>query len=262
MEQRKIYVLGNWKLNKSFNDILSYFQTFNEQLKKDNELLEGSSIIYGVAPTYVSIQPAQTLKAGKTIILAQDVCGVGYGAYTGQIAAKQLLDYDVKYCLVGHSETRKYLYVTDQMVRTKTKALLECNMTPIICIGESLEQYEKQQTYDVLNNQLTITFKTLTKEQVVKCVIAYEPLWAIGSGKTPTIVEIENICSSIRGMIARLYDDETAKQVSILYGGSVKEENCKDIIINPDVDGLLIGGASLDPNTFFKILQIVKQWKK
>ena len=160
MVQRKVYVLGNWKLHKSFKDILDFFRTFNELLKTDTELSKSESIAYGFAPSYVSIQPAQSLKQGKTLILSQDVCGVGFGAYTGQIAASQLLDYDVKHCIVGHSETRKYLFVTDQMVRTKTKALLGLNMTPIICIGESLEQYEKKQTYDVLTNQLKTVFKT------------------------------------------------------------------------------------------------------
>lgn len=259
--ERNIYVLGNWKLNKSFNDLAGFFHTFNEQLRND-PTLNNSPIIYGFAPSYVSIQPAQTLKQGKTEILSQDVCGVGFGAYTGQIAAKQLLDYQVKYCIVGHSETRKYLFVTDQMVRTKTKSLLENGMVPVICVGESLSQYEGKQTYSVLENQLKIIFKTIDKDNASKCVIAYEPLWAIGSGKTPTMVEIENTCSSIRHMLASMYDETIANKISILYGGSVKPENTKDIISNPDVDGLLIGGASLDPNQFFSILKTVEQWKK
>ncbi len=262
MSTRKVYVFGNWKLNKSFNDLVSFFRVFNEKIANDLALNSSPDIIYGFAPSYVSIQPAQTLKQGKTEIISQDVCGVGFGAYTGQIAAQQLLDYQVKYCLVGHSETRKYLFVTNQMVRTKTKALLKNNMTPIICVGESIEQHNAQQTYDVLANELRVTFKTIDAQSAAKCIIAYEPWWAVGTGKTPTVVEIENVCSAIRHLIAGIYDENIAKQIPILYGGSVKAANAKEIISNPDVDGLLIGGASLNPEEFYNILKIVEQCKK
>jgi len=257
---RKIYVLGNWKLHKSFNDLAIYFDTFNQNLRQHPEIDECKDLIYGIAPSYISIQPVVALKTPETFILAQDICGMGCGAYTAQISCKQLLDYNVTASLIGHSETRMYLGCNDERVNIKAKELLNNNMLPVICIGESLRVYEKGKTKEHLEQQVIATYAGINPEQAIKTVIAYEPLWAIGTGKTPTNEEIQNTIAFIRSIVAKVYSPEIANQISILYGGSANDANCLEIISNPDVDGLLIGGASLDATKFFGIISKVQQW--
>jgi len=257
---RKIYILGNWKLHKGFNDLAIFFDTFNAALKAHPEINETKDLIYGIAPSYISIQPVVALKTPETFILAQDICGLGCGAYTGQISCKQLLDYKVTASLIGHSETRLYLGCNDKRVNVKAKELLANNMMPVICIGESLEDYELGNTQKYLSDQLHTTYDGIEAEQAAKTVIAYEPLWAIGTGKTPTNEEIEKTCAYIRLVLTKIYSKEISDQICILYGGSANEANCEAIISNEDVDGLLIGGASLDANKFFNILSKVQQW--
>lgn len=251
---RKKYILGNWKLNKNLSEITKFFAVFNKFVFRSEK------IVYGFAPTHLGLAHALNLKKGQTIIMAQDVSEKIQGSYTGQISCYTLKDLDVKYVIVGHSETRQYLGCTDELVNAKVLTCLSHNITPVICIGESLKQYENKQTKQVLTKQLTTIFNTVRVNDATKCIIAYEPLWAIGSGKTPTLKEISDLCEFIRSTIKKLFNDNVAKQLPILYGGSVNESNALEIISLPNVDGSLIGGASLDPIKFNAIVKDIKQW--
>lgn len=236
------YIFGNWKLNKNLKEITSFFAIFNKHL------ITSKKIVYGFAPTYLGIGLSTNLKKGQTIILAQDVASNLAGSYTGQVGCQQLKDFGISYAIVGHSESRKYLGCTDEIVNQKVKTCLANKITPVVCIGETLNQYNKKQTKQVLAKQLKTIFKGVDAS---KCVIAYEPLWAIGSGKTPTLKEISNLCGYIKSF---------AKRTPILYGGSVNEQNALDIVTLKNVDGSLIGGASLDPHKMTKILKELKLW--
>jgi len=263
MADRKKYILGNWKCNKSLTEVISFFRTFNHTLDADEKLSGCRTIVYGIAPTYLGLQAAVTLKKGVTEIIAQDVSGAENGSYTGQVSATMLKDpnLQIKYCIVGHSETRKFLGVDDRIVNEKVIACLKHNVKPVICIGESLSQYNKKQTKKVLSNQIKTIFKNVSAKDANNCIIAYEPLWAIGTGKTPTLEEVASLCGFIRQTVKSIYNASVCYQMPILYGGSVNENNALDIIKQKDVDGLLIGGASLDPYKFTKIIKDVKAWK-
>lgn len=241
---RKKYILGNWKLNKNLEEITKFFVDFNKHL------VVNKNIVYGFAPTHLGLGLASNLKKGQTIIIAQDVSQNLEGSYTGQISCKQLKDYEINYAIVGHSEARKFLGCTDKIVNEKVKTCLANKITPIVCIGESLTQYNQKQTKQVLAKQLKVIFNNA---DATKCIIAYEPLWAIGSGKTPTLNEINNLCCFIKTFV---------KQTPVLYGGSVNENNALDIVTLKDVDGLLIGKTSLCPKAFTKILKEVNVWKE
>ena len=239
----KKYILGNWKLNKNLQDITKFFADFNKHLVTNKD------VVYGFGPTYLGLGIASNLKKGQTIIFAQDVSNNLEGGYTGQISCEQLKDFSIKYTLVGHSETRKYLGCTDEIVNQKVKTCLANKITPIVCIGETLAQYNKKQTKQVLTKQLKTIFKGV---QASKCIIAYEPIWAIGSGKTPTLKQIDSLCCFIKKFI----------KAPVLYGGSVNDKNALSIITLKHVDGLLIGGASLCSKGFAKILKEVNLWKR
>lgn len=246
----KKYILGNWKLNKNNKDIVCFFKTFNKKLVKSNRL------VYGFAPTHLGLAVAAELIKGQTILMSQDVSDKLQGSFTGQVSCQQLKDLKINYAIVGHSEARQYLGCDDKLVNKKVLTCLANNIHPVICIGESLNQYNKKQTKQVLAKQLKTIFNRV--KDANKCLIAYEPLWAIGTGKTPTLKEISDLCHYIRQVMKQLFGNSVAKQLPILYGGSVNENNAPDIITLKDVDGSLIGGASLCPNKFSKIVKDLK----
>ena len=190
---------------------------------------------------------------------AQDVSEHQHGAYTGEVSAEQLSDLGAQYCIVGHSERRSYHGETDLQVNAKTKILLENHIIPIICVGESLAQREHDLTETYVAYQVAAAFSGLTAEQAVRCVIAYEPLWAIGTGNTATSAQAQEVCASIRATLTKLYDADTAKAISILYGGSMNAGNAAELLAQPDIDGGLIGGASLKPVDFSKIIAATAQ---
>jgi len=193
--------------------------------------------------------------------MSQDISAFDHGSYTGQVSAAQLKDLKIRYAIVGHSEERKYLGCDDKTVNAKVLTCIANAITPVICIGESLAQYESKQTKKVLTSQVKTIFKGVSASDAAKTIIAYEPLWAIGSGKTPTLKEISSLCKYIRSVVKSIYDLKTADSIHILYGGSVNEVNALSIVTLNDVDGSLIGGASLDPIKFMKIIKDTKQWK-
>ena len=251
------YIFGNWKLNKTNKDIILYFRNFNNYLKKNKRLASCKTLVYGIAPTFLGLSLVAKLKNKSLNILAQDVSDAEIGSYTGQIGCKQLIDLNIKYTIIGHSETRKYLNVNDKIVNKKLITCLKNKITPIICIGESLDCYKKKQTKKFLANQLKTIFLNVEHDHKQKCIIAYEPLWAIGTGQIPSLSEIENISSYIRISIKKIFNHTFAAQTPILYGGSVNDTNATNILKQKNVDGLLIGGASLDVYKFIKILESV-----
>lgn len=263
MSQRKTYIFGNWKLHKKFNEISLFFKHFNYLIKKDKRINKNPNLIHGFAPSHLGILPAINFAKGKTNILAQDVGCNNIGAFTGQVAFWQLNEFKINYAIVGHSETRKYLGNSDKNVNKTIKVLLNNNIIPVICIGESLKTYKSKQTNAFLAQQIKTIFKDISLDLIQKCIIAYEPLWAIGSGKTPTLDEIQQIAHFIRQSF-KSFDDKQSnicENLHILYGGSANVKNASDLMSLNDIDGLLIGGASLDPAAFVSILKQSKAYK-
>lgn len=188
-------------------------------------------------------------------IAAQNMHWEDSGAFTGEVAPGMLKSIDCKYVVLGHSERRQYFAETDEAVNKKLKAALKANLTPIACIGEQLEDREQGKTEAVIKQQFEVGFAGLTSEEMAKTVIAYEPVWAIGTGKTATSQQAEEVCAYIRKLIEEGFGSETAQQVRIQYGGSVKSANVKELMEQPNIDGALVGGASLEPDSFAQIVK-------
>ena len=202
------------------------------------------------------------IKAGKDCKVAaggQDVSKYEKGAYTGEVSAAQLADIGAKYCIVGHSERRQYHGEDDMLINAKVKALLEKGIIPIICVGESLEQREMDLTMEYVAYQVKAALSGVDASQLRRCIIAYEPIWAIGTGKTATAEQAEEVCQGIRAVVRGIYGARPARAVSILYGGSMNAKNAFELLAQPDIDGGLIGGASLKPADFSEIVKATDQ---
>lgn len=193
-------------------------------------------------------------KDSRVAVGAQDVSEHKSGAFTGEVSADMLADLGVKYTIVGHSERRSYHGETDSQVNAKARALIESGVFPIICVGESLEQREKGLTMEFVAYQVKAALAGINAKDIKKCVIAYEPIWAIGTGRTATADQAEDVCREIRAIIRSLHGARSARAVSILYGGSMNPKNCAELLAQPDIDGGLIGGASLKPQEFAEII--------
>ena len=246
---RKTIIAGNWKMNM----LASSVKPFIEDLKP---LLPKNKVSDVVLCTPAVMVPA-VVKASKDSRIfagAQDVSSHDKGAYTGEVSASQLADIGVKYCIVGHSERRQYHGEDDMLVNQKTKALLEKRINPIICVGESLQQREMGLTMDYVTYQVRAALSGIDATTLRRCVIAYEPIWAIGTGKTATPEMAQEVCEGIRAVIRREYGARPARAVSILYGGSMNAENARELLAMPDIDGGLVGGASLRPADFAAIV--------
>ena len=251
---RKTIIAGNWKMNQTASGI----KPFMEELKSHLPQPKPCEIVLCTPAVMV---PAM-IRAGKDAKVsggAQDVSKYEKGAYTGEVSAAQLADIGTKYCIVGHSERRQYHKEDDMLINEKTKMLLEKGITPIICVGESLEQREMDLTIEYITYQVKAALSGITGELVTHCVIAYEPIWAIGTGRTATAEQAEEVCRAIREAIKRFYDARTARKVSILYGGSMNAKNAAELLAQPDIDGGLIGGASLKPVDFATIVAATAQ---
>ena len=251
---RKTVIAGNWKMNMLASEI----KTFLEELK---EILPKTGTGEMVLCTPAVMIPAM-VKAGKDCKVAaggQDVSKYEKGAYTGEVSASQLADIGAKYCIVGHSERRQYHGEDDMLINAKAKALLEKGIMPIICVGESLEQREMDLTMEYVAYQVKAALSGIDASQLRRCVIAYEPIWAIGTGKTATAEQAQEVCEGIRAVIRGIYGARPARAVSILYGGSMNAKNAAELLAQPDVDGGLIGGASLKPEDFNIIINAANQ---
>ena len=241
---RKPIIAGNWKMYKTKDETLSFIYAVNSIMPSIDEV---DTVICAPFP-YLS--KLVKLQGDNLRIGAQNMHFNLEGAFTGEVSPKMLTDLKVTYVIIGHSERRAMFNETDETVNKKLHAAFENGLKPILCVGESLEIREAGQTNQLLEGQLVKDLAGLTKEQVKELVIAYEPIWAIGTGKTATADVADEACGFIRSMVAKLYDEEAAEAIRIQYGGSVKVNNIDELMAKPNIDGALIGGASLDPSNF------------
>lgn len=245
---RKKIIAGNWKMNNTITEATELVNSIKDGINTDE-------VDVVLCPNFVSLSTVSDLIDETKISLgAQNVYFEDKGAYTGETSVDMLISAGVKYCIVGHSERRAYFNETDEIVNKKVKKLLEKDLNPIICVGETLEQRNEEKMFDVVKSQVINALKDVTKDQMKRnVVIAYEPIWAIGTGVTATDEQAEQMCKYIRDVIAKIYDEVIADKVRIQYGGSVKPSNASKILNMPNIDGALVGGASLT-NDFVAIV--------
>ena len=244
---RKKIIAGNWKMNMTPSEAVSLIEMLKPLVKNDEV-----DVVFCVPA--IDIIPAMEAAKGTNInIGAENMYFEEKGAYTGEISPNMLTDAGVKYVIIGHSERREYFAETDETVNKKVLKAFEHGLTPIICCGESLTQREQGITIDWIRQQIKIAFLNVTADQAKNAVIAYEPIWAIGTGKTATSDQAVEVCGAIRECIKEIYDEATAEAVRIQYGGSVNAGNAAELFAKPDIDGGLVGGASLKPD-FGKIV--------
>lgn len=251
-ERNNKVFIGNWKMNMKFDDIKSYFNQFNTLLKKDKILSQMNNLI-GIAPTAIGLLPVAGMVKNGVMPVAQFVHHAKQGSYTGCISYDQVHEYNINYAIVGHSETRKMFKLTENDINLVVKTLLENDMHPILCIGDTLEEYEAKETEKSITRQLLNDLKGIHPELVKNVIIAYEPIWAIGR-KAATVEQIQRMITFIRTIIEEMFDSKAAKETHVLYGGSVKVENAMDILKVKGLDGFIIGGDSLNPESFYEII--------
>ncbi len=243
-------IAGNWKLNNTVSEAVA----LTNSLKSLVAGCTGVEII--VAPTFTALASVSSAIADSNLLLAaQDVYWEDSGAFTGEVSAPMLKDVGCDYVIIGHSERRQFFGETNESVNQKVKATLAHGLKPIICVGEQLEERESGQTEAVIENHVTGGIAGLSATDLLSCVIAYEPVWAIGTGKTATPDQAQEVHNFIRGLLAAAYSKEVASQIRIQYGGSVKPENASELMAQPDVDGALVGGASLEAESFAQIVK-------
>ena len=249
---RQTLIAGNWKMNLTHLEAIGLVQRLAFALPE--KYLEKVEVT--VLPPFTDLRSVQTLIDGDKLKFnygAQDLSPQESGAYTGDVSGPMLAKLGCSYVVVGHSERREHHNEDDELVNRKVKAALKHGMTPILCIGERLEVREQGTHVDHCTTQLTAALKGLKTDQVPNVVIAYEPVWAIGTGRVATPADAQEVCGAIRAQLAAKYGDEVANTVRVLYGGSVKSGNIADLVAQDDIDGALVGGASLDADEFAKL---------
>ncbi|HHW82198.1 MAG TPA: triose-phosphate isomerase [Actinomycetales bacterium] len=247
---------GNWKMNLDHQEAISLVQKLAWSLKDAKH--DYSSVEVAVIPPYTDIRSVQTLVDGEKLEVrygAQDVSVHESGAYTGEISTAMLSKLGVDYVVVGHSERRQYHGEDDALVGAKAAATLKAGMVPIICVGEGLDVRKEGRQVDYTLAQVDGCYAGLSAEDAAKTVVAYEPVWAIGTGEVATPADAQEVCGAIRGRLAELYDEDVASKVRVLYGGSVKSSNVAAIMAEEDIDGALVGGASLQAEEFAAIVR-------
>ncbi|MBS5348086.1 MAG: triose-phosphate isomerase [Megasphaera micronuciformis] len=246
---RKTIIAGNWKMNHTGAQVKSVLT----ELVADVALGVKPEVV--VAPVFPYLETAVQLTQGTAVhIAAQNMHFEESGAYTGEVSPSMLVDIGVEYVIIGHSERRTYFNETDETVNLKVKAALAHDLIPIMCCGETLQQREQGEMQRFIEGQIEAGLDGISKEKVENIVIAYEPIWAIGTGKTATVEQAQEVCALIRRKLEALYDIKTADKISILYGGSVKSGNVGELTSSLDIDGGLVGGASLKADEFTKII--------
>lgn len=248
---RKTIIAGNWKMNKTNAEAVEMLT----ELKGLVAGIENVGIVIGAPFTALS-DAVKAVEGSNIEIAAENVYPKESGAYTGEVSPLMLKSIGVKYVILGHSERREYFHESDEFINEKVKAVLAAGMLPILCIGEKLEDRESGRTAEVTETQIRGGLKGLTAEEAAKVIVAYEPVWAIGTGKTATPEDAQAIHKFIRNYIAKLYDQKVADEVIIQYGGSMKASNAPELLAQPDIDGGLIGGASLKAETFVPICSL------
>ncbi len=247
---RKPIIAGNWKMYKTFDEAAQFVETVSKQIPSEDKV---DAVICAPAlylPTLIDIATETDLALG-----AQNMHYENEGAYTGEISASQLSSINVDYVILGHSERREYFNETDEAVNKKVRAALDHGIVPIICCGETLEEREAKQTEQKVSGQIKAALNGFTSEEVEHMVIAYEPIWAIGTGKTATADDANQVCGAIRNVIVELFGNECAEKVRIQYGGSVKPENIGELLSKEHIDGALVGGASLQVDSFLALVR-------
>ncbi len=247
---RKKIIAGNWKMNMTPSQAVELVNTL-----KPLVAAEDADVVFCV-PAIDIIPVIEAAKGSNIQVGAENMYFEDKGAYTGEISPAMLTDVGVKYVVLGHSERREYFAETNETVNKKMLKAFEYGITPIMCCGESLEQREQGVTMDFIRQQVKVGFLNVTAEQAKTAVIAYEPIWAIGTGKTATTQQAQEVCKAIRECIAEIYDEATAEAIRIQYGGSVNASTAPELFAQPDIDGGLVGGAALKPD-FGKIVN----WK-
>ena len=249
MARRKL-LLGNWKMNHTIAESKEFCSHSADMIK----LAAEQGIDIGVAPSYLSLQTVKE-NAGNMIVAAQDCHFANHGAYTGFVSIPMIKELGIDWCLVGHSERRLYAAETSLTCNRKIKALIENKMAVVYCVGESLADFESGRTKSIVKEQLLIGLVDIAKEDTDKIVVAYEPVWSIGTGKNASVEIAEDICGYIRKLLADMFGQEKADTIRVLYGGSVKPVNVNGYMKAPDIDGALVGGASLAPDSFAELIK-------
>jgi triosephosphate isomerase len=248
--ERRLIIAGNWKMNKTVIEALALVGDLKMELANVKEV----DIV--VCPPFTALcEVSKTLRDSNIRLGAQDMSEHNAGAYTGEIAAEMLKEFAARYVILGHSERRQYHKESDELISKKAHAAHAASLQPIICVGETLAEREAGQMEEVLETQVRGSLTGLNKAQMVETIIAYEPVWAIGTGKTATTAQAQEAHAFIRGLLVKLFDEATARRVRIQYGGSVKSSNARELMSQPDVDGALVGGASLEAQSFAEIVK-------
>ncbi len=249
-KERKLIIAGNWKMNKTVAEGLDLVQGLKRELGTVKEV----DIV--VCPPFTALSEVSKAILDSNIRLgAQNMSEHNFGAYTGEIAAGMLKEFSVRYVILGHSERRQFQKECDALIAKKALAAHGASLKPIVCVGETLAEREAVQTEKVLETQVRGSLAGLSKEQMVETVVAYEPVWAIGTGKTASSEQAQEAHAFIRRVIGKMFDDMVARRVRIQYGGSVKPANARELMSLPDVDGALVGGASLEERSFGDIVK-------
>ena len=248
-KERKLIIAGNWKMNKTVGEATDLIEALKRELGTQTEV----DVV--VCPPFTALNAVSAiLKDSRIQLGAQNMSEQGYGAFTGEITAGMLRDLLVHYVILGHSERREYHKEFDALVNAKAKAALAAGLKPIVCVGETLAQREGGQTDKIVGDQIAGSLANLDNSQLKDMVIAYEPVWAIGTGKTATTKQAQEMHAFIRSEITKSHGEDVAKAVRIQYGGSVKPANARELLSLPDVDGALVGGASLEVRSFTEII--------
>lgn len=249
MKKRVVYIFGNWKLHMTVRETEKFMEEFLVKIKT-------TSCVVGVAPPFTSIAVAAKRAQGSQIYVgAQNMSEHLHGAYTGEISAAMIKEVGAQFVLIGHSERRLYFHEDNQIIHHKIQLALQRGLMPILCIGETQNERERNLTKNVLASQLKEALQGVSREHMQKILIAYEPVWAIGTGQTATPEMVQESHHFCRSLLAHPWGDEIAKDIPILYGGSVKPENIAQLVTQPDVNGALIGGASLNVGSFVQIIK-------
>jgi triosephosphate isomerase len=249
-KERKLIIAGNWKMNKTVAESLDLVRSLKIELNNVKEV----DIV--VCPAFTALSEVSKAILDSNIRLgAQNMSEHNVGAYTGEIATVMLKEFSTRYVILGHSERRQYQKETDELISKKARAAHAAALKPIVCVGETLAEREGGETEKVLERQVRGSLDGLSKEQMTETIVAYEPVWAIGTGKTATTAQAAETHVFIRRLLGKIFDETVARKVRIQYGGSVKPSNARELMTQPDVDGALVGGASLEPRSFADIIK-------
>lgn len=247
---RKKVIAGNWKMNKTAAEAEQFMEKVVNAMPTSDQV---EAIV--CAPFLYLSSLVHKAKDSKLKVSAQNMHFAESGAFTGEVSPVMLQDIGVSHVIIGHSERREIIGETDEEVNAKTKAAFEHHLIPIVCVGETLEQREANETMSLIEKQVTVALEGISADNVKEMILAYEPVWAIGTGKTATSEQANEVCAHIRKVVARLTSDDVAEEVIIQYGGSVNPSNIKELLAQTDIDGALVGGASLEADSFMELVE-------